>query len=59
MDGQDEAIVSQAFPEGSHAHLWPHYIVHFVGGDRNVTVPWKSVGVDRKPPRKPLTGSGV
>lgn len=47
VDGRDEAIVAQAFPEGSSSYLFPHYKVHFVGGDRNVAVAMKRVGVER------------
>ncbi len=38
VDGRDEAIVRQAFPEGSTSHLFAHYKVDLVGGDRNVAV---------------------
>lgn len=49
VDGRDEAIVAQAFPQGSTSYLFAHYVVHFVNGDRNVAVAWARVGVDRKP----------
>lgn len=48
VDGRDEAIVRQAFPEGSWPHPWPHYKVDFVDGDANVVVPLARVGVERK-----------
>jgi hypothetical protein len=48
VDGRDEAIVMQAFPDGSSSFLFPHYKVHFVGGDRNVAVAIDRVDVDRK-----------
>ncbi len=48
VDGRDEAIVKQAFPEGSSSFLFPHYKLDFLGGDRNVAVAMKRVGVERK-----------
>jgi hypothetical protein len=48
VDGRDEAIVRQAFPKGSSSFMFPHYKVDFVGGDKNVAVNMKRVGVDRK-----------
>lgn len=48
VDGRDEAIVRQVFPEGSSSYLFPHYKVDFVDGDRNVAVRWDRVGVERK-----------
>jgi len=47
VDGRDLAIVRQAFPEGSSSHLFPHYKLDFVGGDRNVAVALKRVGIKR------------
>jgi hypothetical protein len=52
VDGRDEAIVKQAFPEGSSSFMWPHYKLDFVGGDRNVAVNVSRVGVERKVPKK-------
>ena len=52
VDGRDEAIVKQAFPEGSSSFMWPHYKLDFVGGDRNVVVNMSHVGVERKVPKK-------
>lgn len=57
VDGVDEAIVKAAWPEGSWHYPWPHYKVDFIDGDRNVAVPWNSVGVEyrkarKNPPRK-------
>ena len=49
VDGRDKARVTQAFPEGSTSLLAPHYVVDFVGGDKNVKVNMKRVGV--KPAR--------
>lgn len=48
VDGRDEARVAQVFPDGSSSYAWPHYKVHFVGGDRNVAVSMTRVGVDRR-----------
>lgn len=48
VDGRDEAIVKQAFPEGSTSFLFPHYKLDIVNGDKNVAVNMKRVGVDRK-----------
>jgi hypothetical protein len=47
IDGRDEAIVRQAFPEGSSSYLFPHYKLDIVGGDKNVAVAMKRIGVDR------------
>lgn len=52
VDGRDEAIVKQAFPEGSSSFMWAHYKLDFVGGDRNVVVNMSRVGVERKVPKK-------
>jgi hypothetical protein len=49
VDGRDQAIVRQAFPEGSSYYLFPHYKVDFVGGDRNVAVAIGRVGVEKNP----------
>lgn len=48
VDGRDEARVTQAFPEGSSSYLFPHYKVDFKGGDQNVAVAMKRIGVERK-----------
>ncbi len=48
VDGRHEALVGQAFPEGSSSFMFPHYKVHFVDGDRNVAVHVDRVGVERK-----------
>lgn len=48
VDGRDEAIVKQAFPEGSSSYLFPHYKLDFIQGDRNVAVAISRVGVERK-----------
>ncbi len=50
VDGRDEAIVAQVFPEGSTSLLAPHYCVRFVGGPAHeqVKVSMNRVGVDRK-----------
>jgi len=45
VDGRDLAVVKQAFPEGSTSYLWPHYKLDFQGGDKNVAVSMKRVGV--------------
>ena len=47
VDGRDLAIVKQAFPEGSSSYLFPHYKLDFVGGDKNVAVSMKRVGVEK------------
>ena len=38
VDGRDEAIVAQVFPDGSTSLLAPHYCVRFVGGPPNEQV---------------------
>jgi len=48
VDGETEAIVKQAFPNGSTSYLFPHYKLDFVKGDTNVAVRISRVGVDRK-----------
>jgi hypothetical protein len=48
VDGRDEAIVKQAFPEGSTSYLFPHYKLDIIGGDKNVAVAMKRVGVERR-----------
>jgi hypothetical protein len=47
VDGRDEAVVKQAFPNGSSSFLFAHYKVDIVGGDRNVAVGIDRVGVER------------
>ena len=49
VDGERYARVGQSFPEGSSSYMFPHYKVHFVGGDQNVAVNVNRVGVT---PRK-------
>lgn len=48
VDGQYEAIIAQAFPEGSSSFAFPHYKVHIVGGDQNVAVSMKRINVDSR-----------
>jgi hypothetical protein len=48
VDGRDEAIVKQAFPEGSTSFLFSHYKLDFIGGDKNVAVKMSRVGVGAK-----------
>lgn len=48
VDGRDEAIVRECFPEGSSSYAFPHYKVNMVGGDQNIAVPIERVGIDRK-----------
>jgi DNA polymerase III sliding clamp (beta) subunit (PCNA family) len=55
VDGQDEAIVRQAFPEGSHSLLGPHYVVRIVDGGEIQKVPMSRVGVERKRAPKPAS----
>ena len=47
IDGLDEAVVAQVFPEGSSSLLAPHYKVRFVGGrpGEQVAVAMSRVGV--------------
>jgi hypothetical protein len=45
VDGRHEARVAQSFPEGSSSFMFPHYKVHFIGGDQNVAVALHRVGV--------------
>lgn len=45
VDGRDEAIVKQAFPVGSSSFAFPHYKLDFVGGDGNVAMSMKRVGI--------------
>lgn len=47
VDGKQEAIVKQAFPDGSSSFLFPHYKLDFIGGDKNVAVNMTRVGVER------------
>ena len=49
VDGRDEAVIQQVFPEGSSSFMFPHYRVRFVGGDSNVAITLHRVGVKRKP----------
>lgn len=51
VDGHDLAVVAQRFPEGSSSFMFPHYKLHFIGGDQNVAVHMKRVGVVRRTPR--------
>ena len=47
VDGRDEAIVAQSFPDGSTSLWGPHYCVRFVGGGpEQVKVAMVRVGVD-------------
>jgi hypothetical protein len=48
VDGRDEVVISQSFPQGSSYYMFPHYKVHFEGGDRNVAVSMTRVGVVRR-----------
>jgi hypothetical protein len=48
VDGTDEAIVKQAFPEGSTSYLFPHYKVDMVEGDRNIAVAMSRVGIEKR-----------
>ncbi len=45
VDGRDAAIVRDFFPDGSSSYLFPHYKLDFIGGDRNVVVNPKRVGI--------------
>ncbi len=47
VDGVDLAVVNQAFPEGSSSYPFPHYKVSFVGGDKNVAIATRRVGVKK------------
>jgi hypothetical protein len=48
VDGRDEVKIRQAFPNGSSSFLFPHYKVDYIGGDKNIAVPWGQVSVRRK-----------
>jgi hypothetical protein len=49
VDGRDEAIVSQVFPEGSSSFMFPHYRVRLVGGGpEQVAVKMDRISVERK-----------
>jgi hypothetical protein len=49
VDGRDEAIIVQVFPEGSTSLLSAHYCVRFVGGGpEQVKVAMSRVGVERR-----------
>jgi hypothetical protein len=48
IDDRDEAIVKEAFPEGSTSYLFPHYKVDIVKGDTNVAIGWNRIGVRRE-----------
>lgn len=45
VDGRYKAVVKAAFPEGSTSYLYPHYKLDIIGGDKNVAVHMKRVGV--------------
>jgi hypothetical protein len=45
VDGRDEVRIAQSFPDGSSSYMFPHYKVHFIQGDQNVTVALHRVGV--------------
>jgi hypothetical protein len=49
-DADQQAIVSQVFPEGSTSLLYPHYVLRPVGGthDEKFSVKLDRVGVDLK-----------
>lgn len=49
VDGKDLVTIAQAFPEGSHVLLSPHYCVRFDGGsNEQVRVGMKRVGVVKR-----------
>ena len=48
IDGQDEAIVKQVFPQGSTSYASPYYILDVVDGDRNIAVSMKRINVDSR-----------
>lgn len=50
VDGRDEVVVRQAFPDGSSSYFFPHYKVDFIGGDKNVAVNMSRVGAVRTNP---------
>lgn len=45
IDGRDKAKVKAYFPNGSSSYMFPHYKLDIVGGDKNVAVNVKRVGV--------------
>ena len=48
VDGRDPAIVRAFFPRGSTSFAFPHYKLDIVGGDRNVAVCARRVGITRR-----------
>lgn len=48
IDGRDEAIVREAFPQGSTSFLPPHYRVDVIDGDKNVKVAMGRIGTKRE-----------
>jgi 3D (Asp-Asp-Asp) domain-containing protein len=50
VDGIEEAIVKQAFPEGSTSYGFPHYVLKHVGDGEQFVVQFKRVGVARRKP---------
>jgi hypothetical protein len=47
IDGKQEAIVKQAFLEGSSSFMFPHYKVDIVDGDKNVAIHAQRCSVDK------------
>lgn len=47
IDGSYQAIVKAYYPEGSSSFLFPHYKVDVPGGDKNMAVSLKRVGVKK------------
>jgi hypothetical protein len=48
VDGEDMATVRGHFPEGSSWYAFPHYKVDYRGGDKNVCVALRRVGVTKR-----------
>lgn len=46
VDGRYIARIRAHFPKGSSSYAWPHYKLDYAGGDRDVAVACKRVGVD-------------
>lgn len=47
INGKHAAKVRQAWPEGSTSPFGSHYTVDFFDGEKNVRVPWNSVGLSQ------------
>ena len=51
VNGRDDCVIVQVFPEGSTSLMSPHYCVRFIGGgSEQVKVSMDHVGVVKKEP---------